>query len=623
MKTTFTKIWAGFGLAGIVWMAGLGAVAGAWWYYGTSSPQQSTDPNVVTIDDSTELPGISDIVASSTAPTEDDRTISSSAVKKINKKVKPVGSSQSALPSGSITDSSDDPGSASEPISSVGASFPSDSNSNSDSSSSSNSSSGVGSGVSISTQKIAASLSQCSFSATTTTPSSANNIILNEIAWMGSYGQAGTTTGAALANDEWIELKNLSATTIDLAGWQILDASGKLKIAIASTTEILPGGFYLLMRGTSALSPDSDSPMPDGYYSGALPNTGDNLELLDPNCAVADHLDASGGWPAGDNVTKQTLERDADGVGWHTSATPGGTPGVENSIPLIGSSSALIAPIVSLLGQISSSSMQVSSSATNTADLASYLISVSMSGGGSGTVSTTPIGITCGSDCWENYSAGTKLTFSEAADNGSVFSGWSGGCNSSSTQCTMTVSLSTSVVARFEPLVPPIPQQPSSAGSGQSVPNHLLVAAIQIGAASSSNDFVKIFNPTSAAVDISGWKLHKKSSTGTDYSLRTFGAGTNVSPGGYFTWANSEGGFATAIGADVSSTETLSADNSVALLDTNGAVIDQIAWGTGTSQYVEGSAYPTDPTAGQILTRITGSGGMVDTDDNENDFMIR
>ncbi len=143
---------------------------------------------------------------------------------------------------------------------------------------------------------------------------------------------------------------------------------------------------------------------------------------------------------------------------------------------------------------------------------------------------------------------------------------------------------------------------------------------MQIAGAASTNDFVKIFNPTGAAVDLSGWKLHKKSSTGTDYSLKTFATGASIASGGYITWANSENGFADSIGADVSSTETLSADNSVALMDPSETVIDAVAWGTGTNQYVEGDAYPDSPTANQVLVRKSVASTVVDTDDNANDF---
>jgi hypothetical protein len=155
-----------------------------------------------------------------------------------------------------------------------------------------------------------------------------------------------------------------------------------------------------------------------------------------------------------------------------------------------------------------------------------------------------------------------------------------------------------------------------------SAPNHLLIAAVQIAGVESGNDFVKIYNPTSVAVDVSGWKLRKKSSTGTDASLREFPTGSSVAAGAYFVWANSVDGFAQSIGAGASSTGTLAANNSVALFDASGTQVDAVAWGTGTNQYVEGAAYSTSPTANQVLERKSASGVIVDTDNNANDFTL-
>jgi hypothetical protein len=153
--------------------------------------------------------------------------------------------------------------------------------------------------------------------------------------------------------------------------------------------------------------------------------------------------------------------------------------------------------------------------------------------------------------------------------------------------------------------------------------SHVLIAAVQIAGASSTNDFVKLYNPTGSSVDMSGWKLHKRSNTGTDYSLKVFPTGSVIAAGQYFIWANSTNGFSESISANVSSTETLSADNSVGLLDASGTVIDAVAWGTGTGQYGEGPPYPTDPAANQILTRQLVDGSMVDTSDNANDFILQ
>jgi len=47
--------------------------------------------------------------------------------------------------------------------------------------------------------------------------------------------------------------------------------------------------------------------------------------------------------------------------------------------------------------------------------------------------------------------------------------------------------------------------------------SHLVISAIEIAGVVASDDFVKIYNPTQSAVDISGWKLRKKSSTGNRF----------------------------------------------------------------------------------------------------------
>jgi hypothetical protein len=79
----------------------------------------------------------------------------------------------------------------------------------------------------------------------------------------------------------------------------------------------------------------------------------------------------------------------------------------------------------------------------------SYPLSVSLDGTGSGTVTSNPAGIDCGSDCSENYASGTLVTLSAAADPGSTFTGWSGeGCSGTGT-CVVTMDAPRSVTATF------------------------------------------------------------------------------------------------------------------------------------------------------------------------------
>ncbi len=79
-------------------------------------------------------------------------------------------------------------------------------------------------------------------------------------------------------------------------------------------------------------------------------------------------------------------------------------------------------------------------------------LTVSKSGTGSGTVTSNPTGINCGSDCTENYANGTSVTLTASAAGGSSFAGWSGACFGTTSTCTVAMTLNRSVSASFEPV---------------------------------------------------------------------------------------------------------------------------------------------------------------------------
>ncbi|UJR85692.1 InlB B-repeat-containing protein [Sandaracinus amylolyticus] len=83
--------------------------------------------------------------------------------------------------------------------------------------------------------------------------------------------------------------------------------------------------------------------------------------------------------------------------------------------------------------------------------LNTYRLDVVREGGGGGTVTSNPTGISCGSDCDQTYSHGTAITLTAAPATGSNFAGWTGatGCGAS-TSCVVTLSAATTVRARFE-----------------------------------------------------------------------------------------------------------------------------------------------------------------------------
>jgi len=69
---------------------------------------------------------------------------------------------------------------------------------------------------------------------------------------------------------------------------------------------------------------------------------------------------------------------------------------------------------------------------------------------GSGTVTSSPSGINCGTTCRARYASGTNVTLTASATAGYSFSGWSGACSGTSATCMLSVTGSRSVAATFK-----------------------------------------------------------------------------------------------------------------------------------------------------------------------------
>jgi len=84
-----------------------------------------------------------------------------------------------------------------------------------------------------------------------------------------------------------------------------------------------------------------------------------------------------------------------------------------------------------------------------------YVLTVAKTGTGSGTVTSVPAGINCGTDCTETYNANTAVTLTAAAAAGSTFTGWTGaGCAGTGT-CQVTMDSAKNVTAAFALTGPP------------------------------------------------------------------------------------------------------------------------------------------------------------------------
>ena len=77
---------------------------------------------------------------------------------------------------------------------------------------------------------------------------------------------------------------------------------------------------------------------------------------------------------------------------------------------------------------------------------------VSVGGSGSGSVGSSPAGISCGATCAALFDAGASVTLTAKPADGSVFAGWTGGGCGARPTCTVTLSNDVAVGARFTKL---------------------------------------------------------------------------------------------------------------------------------------------------------------------------
>jgi phospholipase C len=141
----------------------------------------------------------------------------------------------------------------------------------------------------------------------------------------------------------------------------------------------------------------------------------------------------------------------------------------------------------------------------------SYNLTVDPAGSGSGTVTSAPSGIQCGTTCSANFSSGASVKLTATAATGSSFAGWTGSCTGTGA-CNVTMDANTTVGADFNA---------SGNSNGIDVINHVVLVTqenrsldnylgalrqywAQNGYADESFDGLPQFNPTSGAAPLRG-----------------------------------------------------------------------------------------------------------------------
>jgi hypothetical protein len=178
----------------------------------------------------------------------------------------------------------------------------------------------------------------------------------------------------------------------------------------------------------------------------------------------------------------------------------------------------------------------------------------------------------------------------------------------------------------------------SHPSSAKSAVSHVVISEVQIeGNTDVDDEFVELYNPTGTPVIMSGWRLAKKTASGTQTDLVTTLNGT-IPAQGFFLIAHTD--YDGSVTENVTySTNIIAANNTIVLYsDAGTTVVDKVGFGSGASLDSETSPFATNPNDDESLERkasntstadsmTTGSdvslGNAEDTDNNANDFILR
>jgi len=398
------------------------------------------------------------------------------------------------------------------------------------------------------------------------------SVVISEVAWGGT---------AASPIHEWIELYNPGGLPIDLTDWRIVADDTDPNILLMGT--IPAGGFFLLERLDDQTVSDVTADQLFSSING-LTDSGEVLRLFAKDNYLIDtaNLDG-GGWPAGSASPGYfSMERVAilpdDPSTWVTNNGVQINGSDANGDPLNGSPKQYYA----LWPATPTPTLTFTN--TNTP-----------------TITTTPTSTNTFTESPTPTDTGTPTLTGTATSTPTP---------TSSTTANSTASLTSTSTAS------------PTATATPSAPAHLVISEFRSRGPNGDNDeFVELYNPSGAGVNIGAWMIRKSSSCGTSITtLVTIPANTILLPGQHYLVAATS---SSVTGADQTYPASLADNGGVALVTVSGTLVDQVGMCTST-QYQEGTVlFPLSGTSAQSYERKPGGAtSCYDTDKNAGDFAL-
>ncbi len=169
-----------------------------------------------------------------------------------------------------------------------------------------------------------------------------------------------------------------------------------------------------------------------------------------------------------------------------------------------------------------------------------------------------------------------------------------------------------------------------------SIADHVVISEVQIAGGSAKDEFVELYNPTQASIDLAGWRLTAKTSSGsTTKNLVTTFPPVMIKPYSFLLIAPDEYDGPVLRDVAYSTSSTISSNNTIILYSDNGVtIVDMVGLGTATlketttvaNPVVDGSIERKASAFSDAVSLSAGgseehAGNGQDTDNNAEDFV--